>query len=310
MRAISSVFAVVLAFACLAMLQFALPADIRELPDGQAVPTRRHILHLAGLSRVWSRYPLLILVGLNALTLTILYGIAEFLIFSVYSESYPDEQELTRFLGSVFALLQACEFLLLATLSRVLLERTSPLVRNLVFPLASLVCLVYLAFSNKLGAAVAKFPVRCRKIRRCCDGDGIALHETEIFTIFFGNFQAHDVPGLGGMFDVVRLGRDDVRDDIQPQAFFVKLHGRCPIIAFDGAMGEGLGNIASAGKLFFGERDFPRIRDVIGQACFVAIFVGFDLPIVAAGLHKKARVRTRALAPHHDFFQAQFGFIR
>ena len=143
-----------LAFACLAMLQFALPADIRELPDGQAVPTRRHILHLAGLSRVWSRYPLLILVGLNALTLTILYGIAEFLIFSVYSESYPDEQELTRFLGSVFALLQACEFLLLATLSRVLLERTSPLVRNLVFPLASLVCLVYLAFSNKLGAAV------------------------------------------------------------------------------------------------------------------------------------------------------------
>ena len=143
-----------LAFACLAMLQFALPADIRELPDGQAVPTRRHILHLAGLSRVWTRYPLLILVGLNALTLTILYGIAEFLIFSVYSESYPDEQELTRFLGSVFALLQACEFLLLATLSRVLLERTSPLVRNLVFPLASLVCLVYLAFSNKLGAAV------------------------------------------------------------------------------------------------------------------------------------------------------------
>jgi hypothetical protein len=146
-----------LVFACLATLQFALPADIQELPDGQTVTARRQILHLAGLSRVCSRYPLLILAGLNALTLTILYGIAEFLIFSVYSENYPEEQELTRFLGSVFALLQTCEFLLLASLSRVLLERTSPLLRNLVFPLASLVCLVclvYLAFSNKLSAAV------------------------------------------------------------------------------------------------------------------------------------------------------------
>ena len=143
-----------LTFAGLAMLQFALPADLRELPDGQALPSRRRTLRLAGLSQVCARYPLLILVGLNALTLTILYGIAEFLIFSVYSENYPQEQELTRFLGSVFALLQACEFLLLATLSRVLLERTSPLVRNLVFPVASLVCLVYLAFSNRLSAAV------------------------------------------------------------------------------------------------------------------------------------------------------------
>lgn len=152
----SDLLLTMLVFACLATLQFALPADIRALPDGQAenVTSRRRTLRLAGLSRVCSRYPLLILLGLNALTLTILYGIAEFLILSVYSEHYPTEQELTRFLGMVFALLQGCEFLLLASLSRVLLERTSPLLRNLVFPLTSLVCLVYLALSNKLSAAV------------------------------------------------------------------------------------------------------------------------------------------------------------
>jgi hypothetical protein len=145
-----------LIFAGLATLQFAFPPDVQELPDGQTadLSPRRRTLRLAGLSRVCSRYPLLVLIGLNALTLTILYGIAEFLILSIYSEHYPEEQELTRFLGSVFALLQACEFLLLAGLSRILLERTSPLVRNLVFPLTSLACLVYLAFSNKLSAAV------------------------------------------------------------------------------------------------------------------------------------------------------------
>jgi hypothetical protein len=145
-----------LIFAGLATLQFAFPPDVQELPDGQTadVSPRRRTLRLAGLSRVCSRYPLLVLIGLNALTLTILYGIAEFLILSIYSEHYPEEQELTRFLGSVFALLQACEFLLLAGLSRVLLERASPLVRNLVFPLTSLACLVSLAFSNKLSVAV------------------------------------------------------------------------------------------------------------------------------------------------------------
>ena len=143
-------------FAGLAILQFAVPPDFDELQDspseaaagGEAPPGEWHFLRLA------VRHPLLVLLALNALALTILYGIAEFLILSVYREHYPQEQELTRFLGIVFALLQACEFVLLASLSRTLLERTTPLVRNLVFPLTSLLCFLGLAFSNKLGVAV------------------------------------------------------------------------------------------------------------------------------------------------------------
>jgi hypothetical protein len=147
---------IMLVFAGFATLQFAVPADFGELPDGQSErPTTGELppgpwrfLHVA------IRHPLLVLIALNALALTILYGIAEFLILSVYSDYYPQEQELTRFLGMVFALLQACEFVLLASLSRMLLERTTPLVRNLVFPLTSLMCFVGLAFSNKLSIAV------------------------------------------------------------------------------------------------------------------------------------------------------------
>ena len=147
---------VMVIFAGLAILQFAVPSDFDELQDsqseaatgGEAPPGEWHFLRLA------VRHPLLVLLALNALALTILYGIAEFLILSVYREHYPQEQELTRFLGIVFALLQACEFVLLASLSRTLLERTTPLVRNLVFPLTSLLCFLGLAFSNKLGVAV------------------------------------------------------------------------------------------------------------------------------------------------------------
>jgi HEAT repeat protein len=147
---------VMVIFAGLASLQFAVPPDFDELQDsqseaatgGEAPPGKWHFLRLA------VRHPLLVLLALNALALTILYGIAEFLILSVYREHYPQEQELTRFLGIVFALLQACEFVLLASLSRALLERTTPLVRNLVFPLSSLLCFLALAFSNRLGVAV------------------------------------------------------------------------------------------------------------------------------------------------------------
>jgi hypothetical protein len=147
---------VMLAFAALAAVQFSSKADLGELPDPPDVRARPGALIPRPLNflRAGVRYPLLVLIALNALTLTILYGIAEFLILSVYSERFPGEQELTRFLGIVFAFLQACEFLLLASLSRALLERTSPLLRNLIFPLTSLACLLYLAFSDRLTAAV------------------------------------------------------------------------------------------------------------------------------------------------------------
>jgi hypothetical protein len=147
---------IMVVFAGIALFQFAVPADFDELQDSQS-PAAAGDEAPRGewrLLRLATRHPLLVLLALNALALTILYGIAEFLILSVYREHYPQEQELTRFLGMVFALLQACEFVLLASLSRTLLERATPLVRNLVFPLSSLICFLGLAFSNRLAVAV------------------------------------------------------------------------------------------------------------------------------------------------------------
>jgi len=143
-----------LIFAGLCGFQFARLAELDELPDRAAEPDDDPRGHTSSFARMALRYPFLVLVSLNALVLTILYGISEFLFLSVYSQHYPEERELTRFLGIVFALLQTCEFLLLVSLSRVLLERASPLWRNLVFPLTSLACLLYLSLSDRLHAAV------------------------------------------------------------------------------------------------------------------------------------------------------------
>jgi hypothetical protein len=106
---------------------------------------------LVGLVR---RFPLSLLIALNALVMTILYGLSEYLVFTIYSARFPEERELARFLALVFALLQTIEFGLLYAVSWPLLERTGPLVRNLVFPLTSFASLIYLVASQKLPAAL------------------------------------------------------------------------------------------------------------------------------------------------------------
>lgn len=141
----------------LGVLQLSVAARrLRELKDPRAPddPAEGPAAGWLGLFALALRYPLLLVVALNAALLTILYGLSEYLIFSVYGAHYPDERELTRFLALVFASMQTIEFVLLSTLSWFLLERTSALARNLVFPLTSLVSLCWLAFSHRLSAAV------------------------------------------------------------------------------------------------------------------------------------------------------------
>ena len=129
---------------------------LEELGDrrGGTEDARTGLESLRVLSRVVGRYPLSLLIALNALMLTILYGLSEYLVFTVYADTFADEATLTRFLALAFAAIQVIEFAVLYAFSRPLLERAGPLVRNLVFPLTSLGCLLGLAASQKLPAAL------------------------------------------------------------------------------------------------------------------------------------------------------------
>ena len=129
---------------------------LQELPDPHPrevkAPGPTEILRL--LPRVVARYPLILLIAFNALLLTILYGLCEFLVLTVYAERFPTEAALTRFLALMFAGIQVFEFALLYVVTRPLLERAGPLARNLVFPLTSLVGLIGLAAGHNLPAAI------------------------------------------------------------------------------------------------------------------------------------------------------------
>ena len=129
---------------------------LQELPDPQRseADTPGALENLRVLPRLVARYPLILLIALNALLLTVLYGLCEYLVFTAYAERFADGAALTRFLALMFAGIQVLEFALLYVLSRPLLERAGPLARNLVFPLTSLACLSGLAFGQKLPAAI------------------------------------------------------------------------------------------------------------------------------------------------------------
>ena len=101
------------------------------------------------------RHPLILLLALNSLMLTVVYCTAEYLYFTIYTRHFPDETALATFLGTVFALIQVLEFVLLYLVSRPLVERAGPLLRNLVFPSTSLACLGGLAISPALPVAIA-----------------------------------------------------------------------------------------------------------------------------------------------------------
>jgi HEAT repeat protein len=128
--------------------------ELRD-PDHGEPATTGAIENLLLLPRLVARYPLIGLIALNAAMLTILYGLSEYLVFTVYADRFPDERALTRFLATIYAVVQVLEFAVLFVITRPLFERAGPLARNLVFPLTSLACLSALAVGHRLPVAIA-----------------------------------------------------------------------------------------------------------------------------------------------------------
>ncbi|MGH6897299.1 MAG: hypothetical protein ACREJ5_12265, partial [Geminicoccaceae bacterium] len=100
------------------------------------------------------RYRLALLTGASVLLVTVLYCFQEYLVFTVYAAAFPKPDELTRFLAALYAGLQLVEFVLLYALSRPLVTRSGPVLRNAIFPLTTLASLGWLGLTFQLPAAI------------------------------------------------------------------------------------------------------------------------------------------------------------
>lgn len=109
---------------------------------------------LASLPGLVARHPFILLLALNGLLLTVVYGLTEYVVFAVYSAHFVEEAELAGFLARIFAAIQLLELAVLLTVSGRVVERMGPVLRNLAFPLTSLGCLLALLAGQRLPAAI------------------------------------------------------------------------------------------------------------------------------------------------------------
>jgi|GEM_PF-3025645 len=99
-------------------------------------------------------HPFALLLAMNSLLLTAVYSLTEYVAYAVYAESFSEEAALGRFLALLFAALQVAEFAVLWFGAQRIVERAGPVLRNLLFPLTSLLCLVALLLQPRLGWAI------------------------------------------------------------------------------------------------------------------------------------------------------------
>jgi HEAT repeat protein/Na+/melibiose symporter-like transporter len=100
------------------------------------------------------RYPIILLLAMNALLVVVIRCVAEYQVFSIYEEAFPDEQELTGFLGLLGAALSVAEFALIFFVTRPLIQRLGVSRMNLIYPITTLASFAGLAASFRLPAAV------------------------------------------------------------------------------------------------------------------------------------------------------------
>ena len=125
-----------------------------DQPDAGQSVEHAGLVRLADLRHFLARHPFALCLALNSLLLTTVYSLTEYVAYAIYSETFQDEVELGRLLALLFAALQVAELAVLWFGAHGMVERAGPMLRNLLFPLTSLACLLALLVQPRLGWAI------------------------------------------------------------------------------------------------------------------------------------------------------------
>jgi HEAT repeat protein len=109
------------------------------------------IMALAGTVR---SFPLVGAICGGILLMSALFCLQDYLAMTIYAEAYADEDKLAGFLAVVYSAQQAAELVILALFGRIVLERGGPMLRNMIFPVTTLLSLGGLLVCWGLPAAV------------------------------------------------------------------------------------------------------------------------------------------------------------
>lgn len=104
--------------------------------------------------QILRRYQIILLIASSGLLVVILQRVIEFQVFGIYSEVYPDERDLTGFLGLLHALLSVLEFAITYFITRPLIQRLGVTRLNLIYPVTTLASIGGLLTSARLPVAI------------------------------------------------------------------------------------------------------------------------------------------------------------
>ena len=119
--------------------------------DGARIDGRGAVAEIWELVKGYPIVALLAAVGFLEVMLT---GLGSYLSYTIFTESFPSEQELTAFLGSLRAALSALQVLVIFFVTRPLVHRMGVGRMNMIFPSTTFASLGVLAFVPGLPAAI------------------------------------------------------------------------------------------------------------------------------------------------------------
>jgi hypothetical protein len=127
-----------------------LPANRSGSPadDTQIIPRLRSFPTLL------KRYPILILFIVATFLSVLLWGISELQFFSIYSEAFPEQQDLAGLLGIINAISNAVELAVTYYITRPLIQTWGISRMNLLYPFTTGLSFLGLTFFNNLPAAI------------------------------------------------------------------------------------------------------------------------------------------------------------
>jgi MFS family permease len=125
-------------------------------PLGEAEPQAEEGLFasLAALRPLIARYPIVGLLAVGVFLNIVVQSLIEYQVFVVYTDHYPDERALTRFLGVLNGVLNMVNILTSALLTGPLLARIGVARMNLVYPLMTVSAFAAFGASFSLPAAI------------------------------------------------------------------------------------------------------------------------------------------------------------
>lgn len=99
-------------------------------------------------------FPITGTISAGIFLMSALFCLQDYVAMVIFQETYADENVLARFIAMAFAGYQVLELLMVVVVGGLVLERTGPVVRNLIFPVTTLVSLSALALGWNLFFAV------------------------------------------------------------------------------------------------------------------------------------------------------------